>query len=225
MCTGDLDKMEERLRDGQMRDSLDKLRIQLHVKARLVGDRNRNVRHQAQATRSQKQFAANETKIIQHAEKYRAARRAKLALSGPGEWENDWQVLKKDDVVCMKIDHDEEIDLETAVSDGVRRAIQVSEGRRQVSWIWMGADTANEKENPHLQALRVEWLRTRARAHRWTEEVLLLQEEQRRTLVSLERMALMWDEREGKALRLTNPILRVGVAAYAVEQAGLRRGL
>ena len=46
-----------------------------------------------------------------------------------------------------------------------------------------------------LIALRVEWLRARARALRFTEETLLLKEEQRRILASFEARALEWEDR------------------------------
>ena len=71
-----------------------------------------------------------------------------------------------------------------------------------------------------LLALRVEWLRSRARSERYREEILFLQEEQRRTIVSLEKYALEWDERAriGEE-HAPCPLLREGLAAYAAERA------
>lgn len=71
--------------------------------------------------------------------------------------------------------------------------------------------------------MRVEFLKARARCHRFGEEIRLIKEEQRRTFVSLEHAALKWDalvpaEHE-------NPDTRDGLAAYAAEQADIRRSL
>ncbi|THU78441.1 hypothetical protein K435DRAFT_586583, partial [Dendrothele bispora CBS 962.96] len=61
------------------------------------------------------------------------------------------------------------------------------------------------------------------RVKRWREEVLLLQEEMRRCLVTLEWQACQWVERaridtfEGERLE--------GASAYAHEQAAIRRSI
>ena len=44
--------------------------------------------------------------------------------------------------------------------------------------------------HPPLSALRVEFLKSRARARRWTEEVLLLREEQWRVCLTLEKVVV-----------------------------------
>lgn len=64
-------------------------------------------------------------------------------------------------------------------------------------------------------ALRVEWLKSRERAARWTEEVLLLQEEMRRVVAFLEWKAMVADKR----------IYKEGTRAYANKQAALYRRL
>ena len=81
-CEPGLADIKNCLREGQMRDSLDKLRIQLHIKSRLVNFKVRNVRHQGANTRANKKLQDNEAKIVSFAEKYRAAWSAKLALAG-----------------------------------------------------------------------------------------------------------------------------------------------
>lgn len=88
--------------------------------------KNRNIRYQGPTTRARQKINTNEGKIIAHADKYRAARKALLALIGPGDWEKEWRVLERRDVRCLK-DDDPETELPT------------SEGRRTMSWIWMAA--------------------------------------------------------------------------------------
>ena len=56
---------------------------------------------------------------------------------------------------------------------------------------------------------------------RYKEQVLLVQEEKRRVLESLERTALAWDARAP----LGDTTEKQGLAAYAARQAGMHRRL
>ena len=58
-----LARIEERLREAQLDESLDRLRLHLHVKARLVTFKNRQVRHQGPNTRARRLIDANQEKI------------------------------------------------------------------------------------------------------------------------------------------------------------------
>lgn len=73
-------------------------------------------------------------------------------------------------------------------------------------------------------ALRVEFLKARARCHRWTEEIRLVQAEQTRVFISLEKKALEWETRILSADEPDQDI-REGMSAYAHEQAYLYRHL
>jgi hypothetical protein len=74
--------------------------------------------------------------------------------------------------------------------------------------------------------LHGEWLQSCARVAWFSEEIILIQEEKQRVLVSLEKDALQWDERQGCAQELySNVAIWDGVAAYAAEQASTRRAL
>lgn len=70
-------------------------------------------------------------------------------------------------------------------------------------------------------ALRVEWCKARARAHRWEEEVQLLHEEMRRIIAFLEWHADWWDA-EGSRRHFSSPQAAEGAFAYAHRQARLR---
>jgi hypothetical protein len=72
-CHAQLKEIERRLCEGQLWSSLDRLRVHLHIKTRLMTFKGRNVCHQGPTTRARKKIDANETKIIMQAEKYRAA--------------------------------------------------------------------------------------------------------------------------------------------------------
>lgn len=127
LCAPGLAEIESRLRDGQLTDSLDKLRVHLHIRSRLITFKNRHMRHQQQNTRANAKIHQNEAKIDALVLKYRAARVAKLALVGPGDWERRWKVLCEEDIASLQGD-------DQVVGKGT------SEGKRTLSWIWMGAD-------------------------------------------------------------------------------------
>ncbi|KAF7793609.1 hypothetical protein EIP86_004723 [Pleurotus ostreatoroseus] len=220
-CKSKISALEERLRDAQLFDSLDRLRVHLHIRSRLAVNKARNVRHQGANTRARRKIDVNESRIGALADKYRAARRAKLSLAGPGDWEKQWRILDRSDVRTLAIqDNFANLTAEETVR-------QISEGRRTTSWIWMTADSQSLDTTIEVgmqEALRIEFLRTRARSRRWSEQVVLLEEEQRRTLVSFEGTALEWDQRMHKYSGAEDAYSQ-GLAAYAAEQAAVQRGL
>jgi hypothetical protein len=65
--------------------------------------------------------------------------------------------------------------------------------------------------------LRVEWLKTRARAERWREELQLLDEEMRRALQYCWWKAQWWKQRADTATAQLEYITE-GIRAYALEQ-------
>lgn len=73
-------------------------------------------------------------------------------------------------------------------------------------------------------ALRIEWCRSRARAMRWSEEVLLLLEEMRRVLAYLEWHASWWEEQSTQWPGL-GAAETEGMIAYAHRQASIRRSM
>lgn len=68
--------------------------------------------------------------------------------------------------------------------------------------------------------MRAEWARTKARADRWSEEVVWLIEEMRRILQYFRWRAAWWRKRQN--LRTdANPDVSRGLSAYANKQAAL----
>ncbi|KIY53328.1 hypothetical protein FISHEDRAFT_33526 [Fistulina hepatica ATCC 64428] len=101
----------------------------------------------------------------------------------------------------------------------------MGDGYRQISWIWNSAGASGAMtDNELCEVLRVEWSKAYSRTKRWCEEVLLLKEEMRRTLVSFEHKADWWD------MQVQGPLtddeqLSEGASAYAKKQAHLYRSL
>ena len=97
--------------------------------------------------------------------------------------------------------------------------MEVRTGTKMVSTKVRAAPSSYGQSNTHIStALRVEFLKMRARALRYAEEVQLLQEEQRRVLQSLHRTALIWEQRGRLAEAKECTILREGAVAYAARQ-------
>lgn len=124
-------EMESQLREGQMRNALDKLRVHLHIWTRLATFKARHVRHQRENMKAQEQLKSNDTKIKAFKEKYCAARQAKLTLDSPGLWEAEFQLLANNHVHSLT-DFDP---LLTADNESVSRWQIVTEGGCQISWI------------------------------------------------------------------------------------------
>lgn len=75
-----------------------------------------------------------------------------------------------------------------------------------------------------MTAVRVEWVKARARKQRWVEEVALLKEEMRRVRRYLQWAASEWESRAKGWIGLM-PDIEAGLIAYAHRQAHWRRGL
>ena len=143
-CTPGLARIEEKLREGQMHDALDNLRLHLHIKTRLVTFKDRNVRNQVANTRARGRIDANEVKVKAFANKYRRARDAKLALAGKGEWENRYRALADHDIRTLRGDMYEPSPNPTAGGTFSTLLTPETEGRRRTSWIWLAADAMHE---------------------------------------------------------------------------------
>ena len=72
--------------------------------------------------------------------------------------------------------------------------------------------------------MRVEWTKTRARAERWSKEVILLNEEMRHILRYFEWKARWWRMRRGLWRDATSATRR-GIDAYASKQVALVVGM
>ncbi len=217
VCSAHLQRIEERLREAQCYDALQDLRNKLYALAHLHKYKKANVRHQGPNTRARADISKQEERRDYAAATYRRARRAKLALSGPGDWERTLRELRDDDIRHMTDDDP----LHTA-KRRKKDTPGVGEGHRTMSWIWRGADASSSEGA--TDSLRVEWIKARARSMRWEEETKLLPEEMRRCLATLQ-----WEERQWRlratARQVEDPRLQEGLVAYALDQAAIRRSM
>lgn len=98
VCMQGLATAEEKLRTAQCYDALDSIRHILTVKTRMIQFKNKNVRGQKGGTCSRAVIDRVHGRARVAADKYRAARKAKLLLTGPGSWEATLQELKDNDI-------------------------------------------------------------------------------------------------------------------------------
>ncbi|TRM55184.1 hypothetical protein BD626DRAFT_579197 [Schizophyllum amplum] len=233
-CLDDVVGIEYRIRDAQCQTSLDMTRNLLLIKARMLTFKNANLRAQGATTRARASIGSNDEKIQVFARKYVDARAAFFALKKDDEEPaHNWHALDpKKDLRCMqdpegkgsgsKRTRDEE------EGDATRSHLQTlrdatGEGRRVISWIWTGVDTAGQEGGAMYEGLRVEWCKAFSRVRRWAEEVPLLNEEMRRVLVTLRVRATRWDTLKAADTRVGAQA--EGARAYASSQARVYRAL
>jgi hypothetical protein len=211
--------IEEKLRTTQCGDALESLRHILRVKSRMVLFKNKNVRGQRDGMRSRSVIDWVHACARAAAAKYRFARLAKLSLSGPGAWESALRVFLDSDIRAYgdpekmrvsvgrrgTLEHGSEEVEESGVSNAQAQEIDLRpEVRTQrngtgdthhtLSWIWQVEGFATSGEDVGADILCLEWAKSRARANRAEEEVLLVREEMRRMLEFLNSKARWWEE-------------------------------
>ncbi|PBK65438.1 hypothetical protein ARMSODRAFT_978246 [Armillaria solidipes] len=234
VCDTSLSDMEELLRTAQCHDALNSIRHILRLKMRMVEYKNKNICGQQDGTRSRAGIDAIHERALAAAVKYRRAREAKLRCAGSGDWKQVLRKLEDGDIRSYQ-DPDRlhqgtgrrgmnEDSWEPRVgTDAPEQGIELHQDDREkhdgtgqtwhsLSWIWTTAkisldDGADENNDEVLQS---EWCRSRARAHRSREEVLLLREEMCRTLKFLE------------CTRDVDEALRKALDAYAAVQTDLQ---
>ncbi|KAF7967195.1 hypothetical protein HWV62_35598 [Athelia sp. TMB] len=207
-------RYEWQLRKAQAFDVLASLRQQLCLQAHLVGYRFRFDRGQKQNLRSNDVISRVDTRIAESCDRYRSARVALLALEvhiGEVGWETALPVLAEADVRHIG-----------------KGQVGESEGMRTTSWIWLSRGIEDAVEGSSAEELhdllRIEWCKARARAFRWSEEVLLLVEEMRRVIAYHAWHTNWWNDLAYAKLDLSAPC-EEGYAAYAYRQASIRRAL
>ncbi|KAF8960091.1 hypothetical protein BDZ97DRAFT_1922493 [Flammula alnicola] len=214
------------LRISQADTTLDEIRSSLLLRSHMYKSKDRLVRGQCQNTRSNVLLGRVEDRVKVASDRYNKIRHALTALSAPlleFDWSQKFRVLELADVTGL-----------TSLDD------DGSEGRKKLLWIWMVHGTgANVGDTDRTNAaLCIEWCKARARAHRWQEECLLLQEEMHRVIAYFSWQAKKWRRQaEGHADKVltssrtdarlvaadtaAESIVREGKVTYAYQQAAI----
>ena len=75
-------------------------------------------------------------------------------------------------------------------------------------------------EEEFNESMRVEWAKTRARKARWTEELLILEEEMQ-WVISFQKWKAAWWREQALVRKEADATILSGVAGYANKQAGI----
>ncbi|KAJ7029322.1 hypothetical protein C8F04DRAFT_1264984 [Mycena alexandri] len=231
-CAVGLAEVEAELRVGEAREALEELRQGLRTRTMTNRYRLRHCTGQRLLTRGQGILRQINVKIHKTKLRYRYARHALTRLKEHGPWERELKVLEESDVRALneRALTEEEAAQRRGVHDykeigeegGIAAlgAVALGEGRRTLSWIWYTAKTTEPDEAELVEALRVEWCKAYARMNRWHEDVVLVEEEMRRTIEYGYWSAYEWLARSTeRANSEVSEELQEGLMVYALEQA------
>ncbi|KAJ7113911.1 hypothetical protein C8R44DRAFT_740790 [Mycena epipterygia] len=228
-CASGLAAIEEELREAEALEALEELRQGLRTRTMTNRYRIRNATGQRALTRGQGVLRQISLRIHKAKLRYRYARNALMRLRGSGPWEQRLRVLEEGDIRALNeraLTEEEEarkemlVELGAVIEGGVSGvgSVAANETHRKLSWIWYTGAKAGEPDEAELtEALRVEWCKAYARMRRWREDVVIVDEEMRRTIEYGYWMAAMWEVRATARSRGVDEALKEGLAAYAQE--------
>jgi len=211
LCLESAINSEKELRFAQLEDSLNDLRRARRIwrglvafhKVQLVGE------GQKTQTKSRAVMQTVQERIDRCVRRYRVAREALLRLDPKGGWQTLYLPLTEADNRGPAKEPEE---------------VSGSDGRYAPSWIWCSNTTTVSPDEVN-EDMRVEWAQCMARADRWEEEVILLQEEMRRVVQFLEWRSNDWFAKADAREDTTTLAVRAGLSAYANKQASVFHNL
>ncbi|KAJ7037078.1 hypothetical protein C8F04DRAFT_1180802 [Mycena alexandri] len=201
-CATGLIEVELSLREGEAHNALEALRQGYRA-----------------LTRGQGVLRQNNVRI--HKAKLHSCyvRNALARLRGNGEWERTLKVLQDKDIRALNervLTEEEEAqratvhDLHDVEEGGVGSygVVALGEGRRTLSWIWYTAKAEDPTEQELIEGER-----------RWYEDVVLVEEEMRRTIqYGYWEAGGEWLKRSTAKMDAVDEVLQEGLKAYALEQ-------
>ncbi|KAJ3538635.1 hypothetical protein NMY22_g5086 [Coprinellus aureogranulatus] len=220
----DLARIEFRLRTAQAQDALSTIRRNLQRRVTVWDLKDRWLRGQGSNTKALNLLSTLQSKIRDAKDEYNQARAALLSL-GPllGERNIEKTFLKL-----------EESDLKPLTPDSVMVAPSQGQTRQvEMSWIWKHPGAAADNVTAYeAETRKIEWAKSRARSHRYQEEILIVKEEMQRTLRFFQwkrdqwrlRALVMEKDAQQKGSPLT-PEHVEGLNAYAERQATMWQGM
>ncbi|KAJ6452354.1 hypothetical protein C8R47DRAFT_998112, partial [Mycena vitilis] len=206
-CEKGLALVEEEMRKGELEETLEDLRQALRARTATSRFRHRNTTGQRALTRGQGVLRQITVRIHKAKLRYRYARNAVMRLCSHGAWEKRFRTLSDEDIG----------------EGGIAAAatLAAGEGTHTMSWIWYSTKLDGDKDL--VDALRVEWCKAYARMRRYHEDIVLVEEEMRRTIEYGAWMAAEWEMRASARTTHMSTSLAEGVRAYAMEHADQER--
>ena len=204
ICLGGVVNSEKDLRFAQLEDSLHDLRQARRVRRGLITFHKVQLAGEGQKTQT-KSWAAMQTladRIAKSVRRYTVARDALLSLDPREDWQELYLPLTKAD------------------NRGPGKELEEmsgSDGQYSPSWIWRSTTTTVSPDEVN-EDMRVEWAQCVARADRWEEEVILLQEEMRWVVQFLEWRSTNWFAKSDPRTSSVTSAVLAGLSAYANKQ-------
>jgi hypothetical protein len=162
-CVPGLCEVEARMQVGEAKEALEVVRDALRTRTKISRFRIRNYTGQGALTRGQGILRQVTIKLHIGKIHYRYARAALGVLRGHGEWEQELQVLREEDVRGLNersISVEEELRLEqldeltrslaTPAGISVAAGLAAGEGAHTLSWIWYKAGKPLDENDPKL---------------------------------------------------------------------------
>ncbi|PPQ98101.1 hypothetical protein CVT26_003271 [Gymnopilus dilepis] len=173
--------IEYQLREGQANDAVSSLCNTIMHGMLLREAKTAHARGVYQNTRALKFINAVKDKKATWTSRYRTARAKAIILSqSDPKTLSDFPELKDEDTYAKN----------------AATARSIGDGAKTDSWIWtygrLKGLSQSEQDDFTLETKKVQWHRAHADMMRWVEEVDLLEEEFRRLIRGLERMATVW---------------------------------
>ena len=211
ICAGGVVNSEKELRFAQLEDALDDLRQVRRIRYGLITFYKVQLAGEGQKIQTQSQGVMQtiQDRINKLVRRYRVARSALLCLDLGQDWQNLYLPLTDNDNRGPGKEPEE---------------VLGSDGQFAPSWIWRSSTTTISPDEIN-EDMRVEWAQCVARADRWEEEVILLQEEMRRVAQFLEWRSSDWLAKVDSRAGTVTPMVQAGLAAYARKQGSVFRNL
>ncbi|KAJ7810080.1 hypothetical protein B0H14DRAFT_3480890 [Mycena olivaceomarginata] len=215
-CEKGLDKLEEEMREGEMMVTLEELRQALRLR---TGDEPFPPPQYDGPTGVD---ARTGVKL-----RYRYARNMYLRRRGHGDWEKLYHTLEEADVRGINecaVTEEEEGEKEClrelgAIMEGgiaVAGVVAAGDKTHTMLWIWYSTNLTNGEEDL-IDALRVEWCKVYARMRRWHEDVVLVEEEMRRTIEFGGWMVAQWEVSTSARTQGVDLALAEGLRVYSLK--------
>ena len=216
LCLEGIVTIERELRFGQLDDALNELRRARRIRRGLVTFHKVQLTGEGQKTQTRSRAVMHtiQERINRAVRRYRVARDALLQLDPSGTWQELYPALN---------------DCDNRGPGKEPEEVATSDGRYIPSWIWLSNPNATAGDPTQStispdevnEDMRVEWAQCIARASRWEEEVVLLQEEMRRVVQFLDWKSKDWASKVDTRAGVVTPEVSFGLAAYARKQASV----
>lgn len=211
ICLGGVINSEKELWFAQLEDSLNDLRRACRVRRGLVTFHKVQLAGEGQRTQTKSRAVMQtlQDRIAKSVRRYNVARDALLCLDPCMDWQELYPPLTEAD------------------NRGPGKELEEmsgSDGQYSPSWIWCSNTTTVSPDEVN-EDMRVEWAQCVARADRWGEEVVLLQEEMRRVVQFLEWRSSDWLSKAVSRASTVTPVVLAGLSAYAHKQGSIFHNL